>query len=85
MIKIGKKKKWKVRMVVLNDVGLTLEIIGFGVFLFVPLQETYNLILGGKRRIPDFINKHTKIRYGLRYGGIVLIVIGLVMQYSFLN
>ena len=72
-------------MVVLNDLGLTLEIIGFGIFLFVPLQETYNLITEGKRRIPDFINKHTKVRYGLRYGGIILIVIGLAMQYSFLN
>ena len=72
-------------MVVLNDFGLTLEIIGFLVFLFVPLQETYNLIIGGKRRIPDFINKHTKIRYGLRYGGIGLIILGLIMQYGFLQ
>jgi len=72
-------------MVVLNDLGLTLEIIGFGIFLIVPLQETYNWMTEGKRRIPDYINEHTKIRYGLRYGGIVLIVVGLVMQYSFLN
>jgi len=72
-------------MVVLNDVGLTLEIIGFGIFLFVPLQETYNLILSGKKKVPDFINKHTKIRYGSRYVGIGLILLGLVMQYSFLN
>lgn len=72
-------------MVVLNDLGLTLEIIGFGIFLFVPIQETYNLVIEGKRRIPDYIDLHTKLRYGLRYGGIVLIVVGLAMQYNFLN
>ena len=72
-------------MVVLNDFGLTLEIIGFLIFLFVPLQETYNLVQEGKRRIPDYINEHTKIRYGLRYGGIGLIISGLIMQYGFLQ
>jgi len=72
-------------MVILNDLGLTLEIIGFGIFLFVPLVETYNWETEGKRRISDFINKHNKLRHGLRYGGIVLIVVGLAMQYSFLN
>jgi len=72
-------------MVVLNDVGLTLEIIGFGVFLFVPLIETHSWTLEGKRTITDFINEHTTLRYGLRYGGIGLILLGLVLQYSFLN
>jgi len=72
-------------MVVLNDWGLTLEIIGFSVFLFVPLQETANWVLEGKRRIPDYINEHHKLRHGLRYGGIILILVGLAMQYSFLN
>jgi len=74
-------------MVVLNDWGLTLEIIGFAIFLFVPLQETWNLKLeqAKENRITIFINKHDRFRYGLRYGGIVLIVVGLAMQYSFLN
>ena len=73
-------------MVVLNDVGLTLEIIGFALFLFVPIQETYNITQSGKKgKIYEFINKHTKIRYGLRYGGISLIILGLIMQYGFLQ
>ena len=72
-------------MVVLNDLGLTLEIIGFAIFLIVPLQETYNQLMEGKRRTADFFNEHKKVRYGLRYSGIGLIILGLIMQYSFLN
>jgi len=72
-------------MVVLNDVGLTLEIIGFGIFLFVPLQETYNIISEKTSKIYDFINERHKIRHVLRYTGIGLIIFGLIMQYSFLN
>ncbi len=83
-------KNQRIIMVVLNDVGLTFEIIGFALFLFVPIQESYGLLLnGGKisksRKIHDFINEHDKFRIGLRYGGISLIILGLVMQYSFLN
>ena len=74
-------------MVVLNDVGLTLEIVGFIIFLFVPLQETWNIKLeqAKENRITKFIDKNTKLRYGFRYGGIGLIVLGLAMQYGFLN
>jgi len=74
-------------MVVLNDLGLTLEIIGFIIFMFVPLQETWNLKLAQAKesRITIFINKHDKVRYGLRYGGIGLIILGLIMQYGFLQ
>jgi len=74
-------------MVVLNDVGLTLEIFGFIIFMFVPLQETWNLKLAQAKesRITIYINKHGKIRYGLRYGGIGLIILGLIMQYGFLQ
>ena len=72
-------------MVVLNDVGLTLEIIGFAIFLFVPIQESYAIITEKTSKSHDFINEHHKIRYGLRYGGIGLIILGLIMQYSFLN
>jgi len=71
-------------MVVLNDWGLTLEIIGFAIFMFVPLQETWNLKLAQAKenRITIFINKHDRFRYGLRYGGIGLIILGLIMQYQ---
>lgn len=73
-------------MVVFNDIGLTLEIFGFILFLFVPIQESFSLGIEHKRaRLIEFINKHDKIRYGLRYGGIALIIAGLVLQYSFLN
>jgi len=77
-------------MVVLNDVGLTLEIMGFVIFLFVPLQETWNLQLnsgkGSKlRKTSDYFNSHHKTRYILRYGGIGLIILGLIMQYGFLQ
>ena len=74
-------------MVVFNDLGLTLEIIGFIIFLFVPLQETFNLKLNQAKdnRITKFIDKHDTFRYGSRYGGIGLIVLGLAMQYGFLN
>ena len=71
-------------MVVLNDLGLTLEIIGFLLFLFVPIQETHNIITKSGR-LQTWMNAHHKSRYALRYGGIGLIVIGLIMQYSFLN
>ena len=72
-------------MVVLNDVGLTLEIIGFGLFLFVPIQETYNQTYRNGNRIQEWIDAHNKTRYGLRYGGICLIIIGLIMQYQILQ
>jgi len=73
-------------MVVLNDVGLFLEILGFALFLFVSIHETYNITQSGKKgKIYEFINGHKKARYGLRYGGIGLIILGLIMQYSFLN
>ena len=74
-------------MVVLNDAGLTLEIIGFVIFLFTPLIETYNITLNQAKenRITEFLNKHDRIRYAIRYSGISLIVLGLAMQYSFLN
>jgi len=72
-------------MVVLNDFGLTLEIIGFCVFLFVPLQETYNITREQTPKIYNFFNTHHKTRYGLRYGGIGLIISGLIMQYQALQ
>jgi len=70
-------------MVVLNDWGLTLEIIGFAIFLFVPLQETYNIVTSHGSKLNEYINKHDKLRQGLRFTGIIFIIIGLIMQYSF--
>jgi len=74
-------------MVVLNDWGLTLEIIGFIMFLFVPLQETLNIMReeAKENRIEKYVRKHDKIRYGLRYFGIGFIILGLIMQFGFLN
>lgn len=74
-------------MVVLNDFGLLLEIFGFIIFLFVPITETWNVKLEQSKEnmIKKFIDKHHKIRYGSRYGGIGLIVSSLIMQFSFLN
>lgn len=57
-------------MVVRNDIGLTLEIIGFGLFIFVPLQETYNLTHNKTDRVYEFFNSHHKTRYFLRDLGI---------------
>jgi len=70
-------------MVVLNDWGLTLEIIGFAIFLFVPLQETFNMVFSYGNKLNEYINKHDNLRYGLRYSGIIFVIIGLIMQYSF--
>jgi len=72
-------------MVVLNDLGLTLEIIGFAMFLFVPIQETHNLITKHGSRLNEYINKHDKVRFTLRYLGISLVILGLIMQYQFFN
>lgn len=71
-------------MVVSNDIGLTLEIIGFLIFLYVPITESFNLTLEHKsNKITKFIDNHKKIRYGSRTVGVTIIIIGLIMQYSF--
>jgi len=74
-------------MVILNDIGLTLEIAGFIIFLFVPIQESFNLSLNGgnKPRIRKFIENNPKVERLLRGLGIPLIIAGLIMQYGFLN
>ncbi|MCH7757011.1 MAG: hypothetical protein IIA19_00810 [Thaumarchaeota archaeon] len=66
-------------MSVLGDVGLTLEIIGFIIFLFMPIKETFNLVTVSAKE-----NKIT-IRFDRRYFGIGLIILGIIMQYSFFN
>lgn len=66
-------------MLVLGDVGLTLEIIGFIIFLFMPIKETFNLVTVSAKE-----NRIT-IRLDRRYFGIGLIILGIIMQYSFFD
>ncbi|GEM_PF-3737267 len=66
-------------MSVLGDVGLTLEIIGFIIFLFMPIKETFNLVTVSAKE-----NRIT-IRLDRRYFGIGLIILGIIMQYSFFD
>lgn len=62
----------------LNDLGLSLEIIGFIVFLFTPIRETFNLTLeNGKKGFSDFMDNKT-----VRILGILLVFFGLVLQYD---
>ena len=77
-------------MVVLNDLGLTLEIIGFVVFLAVPFHKvaTGFLLLNSApepKGITLFLKKHPNFENLLRGLGIVFIIAGLMMQYQFLN
>ena len=72
-------------MVVLNDVGLTLEIMGFVIFLFVPITEGNSLIVSKLGKIDEWLYQNQKTQRFLRYLGISLIIIGLIMQYQLLN
>ena len=79
-------------MVVFNDVGLTLEIIGFLIFLIIPIhkivtRETYNIVLESAPDPPPptFLEKHPNLENLLRGLGITLIAFGLILQYSFLQ
>jgi hypothetical protein len=79
-------------MVVLNDVGLTLEIIGFLIFLIIPIhkvvtRETFNLVTeqSSDPPPPTFMEKHPHLENLLRGICITLITFGLILQYSFLN
>ena len=77
-------------MVVLNDLGLFLEIIGFGIFLAIPIHKAATGFLK-LNQAPDpkgitlFLEKHPKLENLLRGFGIVLIVAGLMMQFTFFN
>ena len=72
-------------MVVLNDLGLTLEILGFIIFLFVPITESSGWLLEKLGKIEGFFYKHKSLKKFLRYFGIGLIILGLIMQYGFLQ
>ena len=77
-------------MVVLNDLGLFLEIIGFGIFLAIPIHKaaTGFLLLNSAqdpKGITLFLNNHPKFESLLRGLGITFIVAGLMMQFTFFN
>lgn len=65
----------------LNDIGITLEILGFVIFLFIPIRETFNLKLSSAKdnRISDKMDNN-KVR-GL---GIFLVFFGLALQYNWI-
>ncbi len=67
----------------LNDLGITLEIIGFTIFLFIPLRETWYLLLSSAPK-PGRIKKALDRKW-VRALGVFLIIVGLIMQYEFLN
>ncbi len=75
-------------MVVLNDVGLAIEIIGFVLLFITPNKVSSYLLLNEGHnfkwnfldwRLPD------KIGLPLRYAIVPFIVSGLVMQFTFFN
>jgi len=77
-----------IKLVVLNDVGLIIEIVGFILFLFTRASPASRLLLNEgsdskfrflEKKLPD------KIGLPLRVISIPLIVIGLAMQFSFFN
>lgn len=63
----------------LNDIGISLEILGFVIFLFIPIRETFNWTLESapSHKILDKMDNN-KVR-GL---GIGLIFFGLGLQYN---
>ena len=77
-------------MVVLNDVGLFFEIVGFVIFLAIPIQR----VAGGFLRLnsapedkglKSFIDNHPRFENALRGFGVTFIVAGLIMQFTFFN
>ena len=69
-------------MVSYNDVGLTLEILGFCVFLFISVIPSNSLGLSQADKIEKFFRKHRDFEKILRYLGICGVIAGLLMQYS---
>jgi len=72
-------------MVVLNDWGLTLEILGFFIFIFVPITEGNSLIVEKLGKIDEWLYQNQKTQRILRYLGIGLVIFGLVLQYQRFN
>lgn len=72
-------------MVVLNDWGLTLEIIGFFIFIFVPITEGNSIIRNKLGKIDEWLYQNQKKQKFLRYLGISLVIFGLFLQYQRFN
>jgi len=76
-------------MVIFNDVGLAIEIIGFILFLITPASPQSFLLIneGSDNYRYNFLAKRLpeKIGLPLRIIAIPLIVIGLAMQFTFFN
>ncbi len=72
-------------MVVLNDLGLSLEIAGFLIFLFVPITEGNSFIVNKLGKIDEWLYQNQKKQKFLRYLGIGLVIFGLFLQFQFLN
>ena len=77
-------------MVVLNDIGLFLEIIGFAIFLAVPIHKVATGFLKlnsapDPNGVKSFLEKHPNLENLLRGLGIAFIFLGLMMQFTFFN
>ncbi len=68
----------------LNDIGLSLEIIGFVVFLFIPIRETFNLIINTDDKKPLEKVSQKMDNNKVRGIGIGLVFIGLALQYDWI-
>jgi len=62
-----------------NDLGLTLEIAGFIIFLYIPIRETFNIGLSQVKE-SKFTKKMDK--RSVRIFGILLVFVGLILQYN---
>ena len=62
-----------------NDLGLTLEIAGFIIFLYIPIRETFNIKLSQAKE--SQITKKMDKR-SVRIFGILLVFVGLILQYN---
>ena len=72
-------------MITLNDLGLSLEILGFVIFLFIPIRETFNLTINTDEKKPFEKISAKMDNNKVRGMGIALVFIGLVMQYDWLK
>ena len=63
----------------LNDLGLTMEIVGFIIFLYIPIRETFNIKLSGQKesKVTERMD-----RKSVRIFGILLVFLGLILQYN---
>jgi hypothetical protein len=67
---------------IMGDVGIFMQMIGFSIFLIIPIKETFNIQLEATKesRLSSFLE-----RKSVRIFGILLILIGLSFQFDFLR